>query len=379
MIRFERVASNEFWEVALLSGELVERSGRVGAQGRERRSLQDDDRAARTQLRKRVLDKHKAGFRIAASPTLRPRLAGTDLETIASTRPNDSAVQEVYRDWLIGQGDPRGELLALTTKLEKSSGDAWFECWRQLETAFQTFTGGAQQAKAEWKDGALVSSELTLEADGPFADPTAAAFQKLQRLTVRSKLSLQPALDGIAAAGLPALRHLSLESEARQLGALGPLLSQVPLESLRLHGTDFSLGDEPVTVTALTVIPHRFLFSTAIAALQKTRFPELLSLSLVATEAEAVLGWLFSAKNMPALKTLRIELKYGRAEESLLTLLKKAPLLKQLHRLDLLGDFNYDMLKLLRAVGLTAHVEGAQFGRLRSLVRGLELIPHEAL
>jgi hypothetical protein len=381
MVRFERAGWGLFWEVELQGLELVERAGRSGGPPAEHRRVLPDERAARTRLRKRVLDKQKEGFGLAIPPAKGPQ-ASDALQVIARSRPNDTELQSVYRDQLLALGDPRGELLALMARLGDASDDAWFDCWRALERAFRSFIEGAEL------HGTHERAELTLDADGSFPDLTTAAFQRLERLTVKSAWSLQPAIDAIASAKPPALRHLSLESTARQLGALGPMLSRAQLDSLRLHGTDFSLGEGPVRLESLTVVPQQSLFSGAISALRKTSFPDLLTLSVVATEAEAVVGWLFTAKNMPALKTLRIQLQYSGAELSLLELLTRAPLLRQLLQIDLLGTFDYEFLRgLFRTVGrpltaihsirVTADLEQAELERLRSVASGLELIPFE--
>ena len=113
--RFENVDKDRFWEVFWDGGELEVVIGRLGTKGRASRPHGVDARRyVEAEAVKRLAEGYvevvpeavaaQAAPRVAPDPALIARIAEAE---------DDDVPRRVYADWLLAQGDPLGELIAL--------------------------------------------------------------------------------------------------------------------------------------------------------------------------------------------------------------------------------------------------------------------------
>lgn len=298
------------------------------------------------------------------------------------------AKESVAADGALEWGDARGELTHALARLTAAEAKDWATEWDVLREVVRQHR--SRMGPSPSGHELTRRCDTTADFEALARDLRAPSGLRVRRLEVSSPLALQPLLDALTPMADSPLRELCLDSTARHLGDLGPLLATRPrVQSLRLTAKSFELGPQPLALTRLVVRPHQFLFTGALKSLKAPVFPALRLLNLEVTVPDEIFDWLFSGAHFPALLTLRLGLSFNDATARLLPLLtKKAKLFKRLTRLDLLGRFSYERLGEFREVahvlagiphvGIGVSMEGAQFSRLQSLIPGLERIPTAA-
>ena len=105
--------SSKFWEIVVEGTEIRTRYGKIGTAGQETAKDHDSKSEAFKEYDKLVTEKTRKGYRevTAGGPGIDAR--NPDLEKAIEADPYDVNAYAVLGDWLQGQGDPRGELIAL--------------------------------------------------------------------------------------------------------------------------------------------------------------------------------------------------------------------------------------------------------------------------
>ncbi|HEY1816309.1 MAG TPA: WGR domain-containing protein [Kofleriaceae bacterium] len=114
---FSDGSSNKFWEISLEAAEVTTRYGKIGSDGQSTPKTYKSAGEAKSEHDKLVAEKTKKGYKLVrGSVPAAPVTASAQnpkLEAVIEAAPDDVHGYEVYADWLQGQGDPRGELIAL--------------------------------------------------------------------------------------------------------------------------------------------------------------------------------------------------------------------------------------------------------------------------
>ncbi|MDB4959383.1 MAG: hypothetical protein JWO36_6952 [Myxococcales bacterium] len=111
---FVEGTSSKFWEIALEDTSVKTRYGKIGTEGQQTLKDFDDRASAFKELDKLITEKTKKGYteKVAEGAGGADK-RNLDLEKAILADPNDKDAYSVYADWLQGEGDPRGELIAL--------------------------------------------------------------------------------------------------------------------------------------------------------------------------------------------------------------------------------------------------------------------------
>lgn len=110
--------SKKFWEVRRDGADVTVRYGRIGTDGQAKtKSFADPDKAA-AHAAKLIVEKTGKGYVEQNRATAG---AKTAFEKQLAEDPDDVETLAVYADWLIDQGDPRGELIQVQLALEDES------------------------------------------------------------------------------------------------------------------------------------------------------------------------------------------------------------------------------------------------------------------
>jgi uncharacterized protein (TIGR02996 family) len=152
----------KFWEITLKGRVVSTRTGKIGAgitlrerwPGDRQKALQIYDRRGRTTDRqlptteeaKREYDrlvaaKVKDGFKLVedvAPPSDIEMPRNLDLEAAIAANVDDPDAYLVYADWLIAQGDPRGELITTQHAMRGQQNPAEFMTFKKREEALRT-------------------------------------------------------------------------------------------------------------------------------------------------------------------------------------------------------------------------------------------------
>jgi uncharacterized protein (TIGR02996 family) len=105
-------SSAKFWEILVEGTEVQTRYGKIGTAGQETMKEHDSKGEAFREYDKLVTEKTKKGYRELGGGTAGDA-RNPDLEQAIAADPYDTSAYSVLGDWLQGQGDPRGELIAL--------------------------------------------------------------------------------------------------------------------------------------------------------------------------------------------------------------------------------------------------------------------------
>ncbi len=111
--------SNKFWNIDLQGTSFTVTFGKLGTNGQTQTKEFPDEQAARKALDKLVADKLGKGY-VETTPTPLQR----SLESALVEDPNDLAAHAAYADYLMEQGDPRGEFIQVQLSLEDSARPA---------------------------------------------------------------------------------------------------------------------------------------------------------------------------------------------------------------------------------------------------------------
>jgi len=115
-------SSSKFWEVWVEGSALSTRYGKIGAGGQQTVKKLKSAAEAAKEMAKLIGDKTRKGYvegGAAGGATTTSSITGTadarnpDLEKAIAANPSDRDAYAVFADWLMEQGDPRGELISL--------------------------------------------------------------------------------------------------------------------------------------------------------------------------------------------------------------------------------------------------------------------------
>lgn len=211
---------------------------------------------------------------------------------------DDAAAAGVYRDWLLEQGDPRGELAAW---LEAGATDELDFFWQHdaaivlgewaelLPVASFTWTCGFVDSLLVPRSR-LAREDFSAQVRGVLALPLFATLRGL-RLEWPERHDLAQTWAALAGAPqAPRLTSLSLNEEGDEhpqdlswtsLGDLGPLWSALPsMERLRVRGTSGTLGKVDHGRLHTLAIESTELTSQRVEELTRAKLPSLTALEV---------------------------------------------------------------------------------------------------
>ena len=105
-------SSAKFWEILVEGSDVTTRYGKIGTPGQQTLKEHDSKSEAFKEYDKLVAEKTKKGYRELGG-SVAGEVRNPDLEQAIEADPYDKNAYSVLGDWLQGQGDPRGELIAL--------------------------------------------------------------------------------------------------------------------------------------------------------------------------------------------------------------------------------------------------------------------------
>jgi uncharacterized protein (TIGR02996 family) len=290
------------------------------------------------------------------------------LESAILANPEDADAYMVYADWLQGQGDPRGELIALQAagdpgapKFLEEHADAFLGPLVDHQFCYDTFRGEARPAFT-WKHGfirsvRLAHNQYAVKWDGKLAthvlEPLLAhpSGKFITELVLNenddpSEDTLDDLFAVIAKHGMPALRKLRIGDDTSQIswyrvGNLGPIWKALPnLTRLDIEAGEFALGtiDAPQLVHA--VFRTGGLSKPAMKSIAAARWPNLERLEVYYGDpaygcdcTPKDVSPLLDRADLPKLTYLGV--KNAEWQNELVPWLARSPLVKQLETLDI--------------------------------------------
>ena len=118
--------SDKFWEIAVDGNTYTVRYGRRGTDGQSNTKVYPTPEKAQAEADKAIASKTKKGY--VEVEAVAPTDDGSgELQDAIHAAPNDLEAWKVYADWLQGQGDPRGALVAVHVGLAEKPGDPALE------------------------------------------------------------------------------------------------------------------------------------------------------------------------------------------------------------------------------------------------------------
>jgi len=389
MARYEyrEGSSQKFWEIEKKDKKVIVRFGRIGSKGQEKVKSFKNSWEASNYRTAQIKAKTRKGYAL-----LRPGLPGPEptaardpeLEAMIAESPGRPEAYEVYGDWLLAQGDPRGELIAVENALRRSPQSKplleerarlrapYEQRLRQLAEAFGWVNslGGHGRMTAEWELGFIRAAKVGHDWFAADSAPEDLMDVRAFFLALLSEPSLSLIRDlsvglwrdsggqcsyaGLFAAlgelGLPALRRLfvgdfefpeHIEISWTDLGDVSPLYAAAPrLEELTLQGGAMSLGR--IDCPALRSFDLRTggLSRTNIQAITAARWPRLERLDVWFGDhyygfdgSLADIEPLLAGENTPGLRHLG--LKNCELTDAICARLPTASILPRLESLDL--------------------------------------------
>lgn len=115
---FKDDKSYKFWQIALTDKSYTVQYGRIGTKGQEQTKEFASAAAARTAHDKLIAEKLAKGYVETTQSKAAPASPRTALENAIVANPDDLGAHAAYADWLIEQGDPRGEFIQVQLALE---------------------------------------------------------------------------------------------------------------------------------------------------------------------------------------------------------------------------------------------------------------------
>lgn len=379
MPRFEYAegTSSKFWEIERKDAVITTRWGRIGTDGQVKAQALKTIYAAMTAYQKQVQEKTSKGYtRVKPKDTAPAPKTNPELEAAILQAPDADDGYLVYADWLQGQGDPRGELIALqhaqrqaqgaeATRLKRKVAALYKENQGALLGAGLTSMLGEKSLTLAWHLGFIRGARVA--ASDRDADPD---FDIVEVLTMLLRQPSARFLQDLTL-GLPdrdgdagyndvvkvitkwaptTLKTLFIgdfvfpdESEISwvTLGNLAPMLKALPqLTALRLRGGDARLGTLEFPELRRFTLESGGLPRPAIQAIASAKWPKLEQLEVwFGSEEHGGRGRpsdvqpILDAAGLPNLKHLG--LCNAAFSQGLATVLPKAKVLKQLESLDL--------------------------------------------
>jgi uncharacterized protein (TIGR02996 family) len=366
-MRYEH--ADRFWTITRVGPVLTIIAGKVGNKGRTVTKHHATDGAAQSAHDQLVLEKQRAGYRIAggeAAPVKPTEEAptgderGPALEAAIIDDPEDAEAFAVYGDWLHKHGDPRGELIALQQatgpRAAASVGKHLAEHAQRLLGPLARLVRDVRVPDAApffWKHGFIRRAELVSVKGKPldasvvelFGHPSAKFLVELAVRAYERREALA-ILDALAGAP-PTLRELDLLARA-DLGRIASgVFGMRNLERLAIAARGFELATD---FAVPTLKRARFLAtsmtSAAVEVIVKAPWPVLERLEIRfcraggSTEADFHdVRPLLLRTDLPALTHLK--LRGAPFAGAIVRTLLAAPLSRQLHVLDFsAGDFS---------------------------------------
>ncbi|QQR47138.1 WGR domain-containing protein [Myxococcus xanthus] len=281
---FKEGSSSKFWEINLSGSSFTARWGRIGTDGQEKTQTFGSPAEAQKEHDKLVREKEKKGYVLAdksddddseggggEEPASNPELEAAILKD-----PDNVDAYLVYSDWLQGQGDPRGELIAIQHAASQASGTEASDLKRKATAhikKYQTLLLGelaagvkSEELSLEWHLGFIRSARVgQKEYDSDFNVPeTAGALLKHPSARFIRGLTIGMAsFDGeneygetiqalVEAGGSKTIQELFIgdfeypddtEISWTHLTDISALLKVLPdLRKLRLRGGELELG-----------------------------------------------------------------------------------------------------------------------------------------
>lgn len=144
---------------------------RPGKRLEEREAKQYPSAAAAKQTfddRERNFGQHERSYRDVPESRWKdgaPSASDPVQEAAIDATPDDAGLARVYTDWLVGQGDPRGELFALAAERRFDDVEQFFEVNGKVLRGPLELSLGSALTKLEWESGLLVGAQLMLRLD----------------------------------------------------------------------------------------------------------------------------------------------------------------------------------------------------------------------
>ncbi|WP_141592587.1 WGR domain-containing protein [Myxococcus sp. AB056] len=379
MPRFEYTegTSSKFWEIERKDTVVTTRWGRIGAEGQEKTQKFKQMYEARQAYQKQVLEKTKKGYtRIKPKDTAPASKTNPELEAAILQAPESDDGYLVYADWLQGQGDPRGELMALQHAQRQAQGAEATHLKRKVAALYKKHQGallgvgltsmlGEKALMLEWHLGFIRGARVAAPGFDSDAD-----FDVVETLTMLLRSPSARFLQELTL-GLPdndgdneygdlikvvtrlapkTLQRLFIgdfvfpdESEISwvKLGNLAPLLKALPhLTTLRLRGGEVRLGPVELPELRRFTMESGGLPRPAVQSIASAKWPKLEQLEVWFGSEEyggrfrpSDIQPILDATGLPNLKHLG--LCNAAFSDELATVLPKAKVLKQLESLDL--------------------------------------------
>ncbi len=383
---FSEGTSNKFWEVKVEGEQQIVRFGKIGTPGQTKEKDFDGAGEAKADTKKLIAEKTGKGYlevgvkKVPSNPAL---------EAAIAANPDDAKNWRVFADWLLEQGEPWAEMIALAVQGKPNQK-------KQGEVAKELL--GSLEADIVWKNGVI--AELDLQPDDVDEEGQMEATLErvlmhpagrfIQRLTLGlpphedTEWHMEGLADVISECGpLPLLQSLDMSPDAehmdqpswRRVGDLSGVWAAAPhLKELLLQGSAGSDDGKAIDFGEIDA-PHleKLVFisgglnKAAPTSIGAAQFPRLAHLELYfgtedygCSSTVASLKGILEGSGLPALKTLG--LKNSKWEEELIKAVCASKILPRLEVLDLSMGVFADKA----AVALIANA--AKFKHLKKLV-----------
>lgn len=398
MPRYEFVegSSSKFWEIELEGNAFTVTYGKIGTDGQTSTKEFDDEAKARKEYDKIIASKVKKGYELVASEDGDDGDDDGDGDEDAPEAPSNPALEQaiyadpnardawvVYADWLQSIDDPRGALVAAYAN-EKSTT----ALQKKLGPALNGRIGGdlAGYANVTWRMGYWDTLKVFCDYDSAesfpdevegiagvlryaFAHPSARFLRALNIGLTESftdgEATWEDCLAALAEAPRPALRELFVGDFERvddteiswtEIGDHGPIWAMLPnLESFKVQGCGIEFGTIVAPNLRSLTVWSGGLGAEPVEAIGAAKLPKLEKLELWFGSdnygAECTVGTLagiLGGKGLP--KVTWLGLMNGEFANDLCSAVVDAPILQQLHTLDLsMGTMTDDGARVLIA------------------------------
>jgi uncharacterized protein (TIGR02996 family) len=264
-----------------------------------------------------------------------------ELERAVADAVDDPEAWAVYGDWLAGQGDPRGEIIAL--ELDGQNASSLYDA--------RAWLGGEVSAPLEWRHGFVASAQLHSDdqaIEGLLASP---AGRFLRELRVDGDAG--PVAAALIRHPPRSLRELTIGRtfvrQSHPLGDLAPIWPLLPhLRRLELHGLGAALGD--LDAVALGELELQVEVGELERALVAARLPALTRLRLYLPElGDGAVGQLARSFAADSLRGVReLGLIHCARFTAVLRAFLDSPLAAHVERLDVgVGRMGFREARLL--------------------------------
>jgi uncharacterized protein (TIGR02996 family) len=358
--------SRRFWEIQRDGTRVITRYGVVGGEGTTRVQAFDAVATARERLAKAIDLKVREGY-IPAAEVNQPAQSASrhgvvarnpELEAAILASIDDDDALLVYADWLIAQGDPRGELITLqharrtrdSSHLERAEAALLKEFREELLGPLgphEMRTQWRQSTRAlTWGMGFLESADLAEDRPTSLPQLVATLIEHPSGLFLRD-LRLHGAADAVVAAltlamerdpVLP-LRSLKISTPGViDIGRVWRIFRGLRRVAVRGYGNygGVRFGEIDAPMLESFVFFGQRLGETALAELVAARWPALRALGIAVVNdrpAFAEIRRLLARTDMPHLERLHLSTPEPAAD--LCAAVFSSPVVSNLRRLDL--------------------------------------------